>query len=298
MWLVLSQPEGSDLDSWGLREKTWIALTGQGLTEKKVGESASLPTGTRALVLNCWLSATRKWQPEVTEALNLCSSCADLRVWIHFGETNSQSFIAKSIAEAWGALCQTRRSLVSLARARVTPYSMTSQTRWDRALQALARSVRSGDAPGAVSLLDECEEAWDTANGYYQVVQPLGQLVEAVFPFMLEMQLAAPPSAKESEQLEQWKVALEEFQERYRVLADKTLLEDGVEAAARRKRLSAELSTEAGDASETPDIQGALDVVRRLQRSEQETARPTREELAKLVDLSRAYRMLEQRFVS
>lgn len=298
MWLVLSQPEGSDVDSWGLQNRTWIALTDQGLTRRTVGTNASPPTGTRALVLNCWLSATRKWQSEVTEALGVFSSPADLRVWIHFGRTNSQSFSAKAIKEAWTTLCTTRPSLGVLANARVTPYSMTSKTRWDRALQALARSVRSGDAPGAVSLLKECEEAWDTANGYYQVVQPLGRLVEAVFPFMLEMQLAGAPSAGEPAHAEQWKVALREFQQRCGALADRTLLEDSKETAARTEWLSAELSRAAGDASEAPDILGALEVVRSLQRCEQEKAGATREELAKLVDLSRAYRLLEQRLVS
>lgn len=293
MWLVLSQPGGSDINSWSLNGHVWIALTATG-EQCRNAARASMPCPGRqavaAVVFNSSLSTSPTHSGRLVNAFAEWELEDTDKVWVHFGGTNSQTFSWSKIKDDWTLLCSPERNpaLQSLRGLDVRPYSMTSKTKWDRILQSLAAGVKSNCNDDIQSALSRLEMAWRDATFYYQVLQPLGRLVEAVFPFLLELHSIYNSRGLDSSLQEGWlQEAIESLRGRCNSLADKSLLEGTTEIGS---FLQSALE-------DRQSLESALKGLRSILESGPSTMSNPKDFL-QLEELSRSYRALEQQLIS
>lgn len=198
MWVILLNGDtDTDAREWGIQG--CLAAVGvreangrtvcEKISHEKV-DSVILLADASMLVVNDYVAREHEDKCErLLEKLRLGKQ----RVWIHFGTFNSDhpTFTRPKIHEKW-------KEATSLGRYRtlntgpVNPFSMTSQTKWDRQLQSLAEALRTAFGNGASHSnelrrrIDELGKAWISADGYYDATQPFGAWIKVAFPLFLD----------------------------------------------------------------------------------------------------------------
>lgn len=226
MWIVVTLST-DDSENWGLRGtkgKLFAAGAWKPWPDQETNGGQPAP---KLRVLNGGRLSDAEFAQDAAEVKTWIRTLTveSVRVWIHFGETNSPDFTTAKIQEAWKGVCTREETwLGPLNSADVMPFSMTTGTTWDRALRAVAKGSKKGD--GAEAAVDGLESAWKAAKAYYEVTRPLGDFVSALFPLAIEIEGISESKKGEADRLVWWREARADFKKRASALADRTLLEE------------------------------------------------------------------------
>src|SRR4028119_608770 len=191
MWIILLKDKDVETQTWGVSEEfaavVWQVDDGSMCARISSNEVEGVASADKVSVV----VIHDKLEPAFCQKLFERPSTDSKRVWIHFGSVNSDAptFTRQDMARR-----QKERlsRLEALHNVPFNPFSMKSQTRWDRALQRLAATVRKvldGEAPHKEELQERIkglQDAWRWADGYYDATQPFGAWVRAVFPLFLD----------------------------------------------------------------------------------------------------------------
>jgi hypothetical protein len=226
------------------------------------------------------------------------------RVWIHFGSTNSDAptFTRKVMATTWQE--RDLAQLKTLQNVPFNPFSMTSQTKWDCALQGLAAALQKAldnDAPHKEELhrrINGLGEAWSWANGYYDATQPFGAWVRAVFPLFLDA-MGIELARSRGVDTDEWcREALEAYRTARKTMTSDLRLggEEGLLARA-EKVLGAAQSADHEELQRLfQDCREASELLEWLDEQAQTTFQIPGERAQKLLALSSLLRRLEQHY--
>jgi hypothetical protein len=117
-----------------------------------------------------------------------------LKVWVHFGETNSDAITRDEAGQRWDKLTVHPWQKV-LANSQVNPFSLRSRRMlWDRTLRKVVdaidyecRGISISDSERAA-----LHEAWNAAQCYYDVALPLMKRGDDAFKYSLRLKGRAP----------------------------------------------------------------------------------------------------------